>query len=122
VKPPGSLLQAFRHAVSGIAATIKNERNMRIELVFAFLAVLAGFILQISVVSWAVILILIGAVLAAELFNAALESLVNLSSPDLHPLAKHAKDAAAGAVLILALVAAIVGLIIYIDAAMRLVE
>jgi diacylglycerol kinase len=124
LKPQGksqiSLAQAFKCAYSGIWSTIKTERNIKIELVFAALAIIAGFILQLGAVEWAIIVILIGIVLAAELFNSAIEALVDLASPEAHPLAKHAKDAAAGAVLILAKIAVVAGLIIFINAAFRL--
>ena len=80
----------------------------------ALLAVIAGIIFNIQRSEWIVIVICIGMVIAAEAFNTAIERLVNLVSPEWHPIAGEVKDIAAGAVLICAIAAAIVGLIIFI--------
>jgi diacylglycerol kinase len=119
-KPRANLPQAFKYALSGIWATIKRERNIKIELVFAAAAIITAIALRLSWAGWAIIIVLIAVVLAAELFNSAIEALVDRVSPEEHPLAKHAKDAAAGAVLVLSIAAAIAGLIVYIDAFLKL--
>jgi len=113
------LPRSFACAFSGIAQGF-GQRNMRIHLVVAVLAIIACAVLRCTAVEWAVVLVLIGLVIAAELFNTAIEAAVDLASPDIHPLAKRAKDVAAGAVLVLAITAVVVGLIIYIGAFMRL--
>ncbi|MDR1087985.1 MAG: diacylglycerol kinase family protein [Coriobacteriales bacterium] len=115
-----SLAAAFKHALSGIAHTVSHERNIKIELVIAVLALVASSLLQLEPLEWAAIIILIVLVLALELANSALESLTNLASPAEHPLAKQAKDAMAGAVLVVAVGAAASGLIIFVAAALRL--
>jgi diacylglycerol kinase (ATP) len=115
-----SLVKAFTYAFSGIWTNVKSERNVKIDLVFGALAIIAAAILQLNVMEWAIILILIGCVLAAELFNTSLETLVDLACPKIDPLAKKAKDTAAGAVLVLTIVAVVAGLVIYINAALRL--
>lgn len=93
---------------------------MRIHIMFAVVAVLACVLLRCTVIEWAIIIVLIALVIAAELLNTSIEALVDLASPDFHPLAKRAKDVAAGAVLVLATAAVIVGLIIYVNAFARL--
>ena len=120
-RPPSktTLAESFGFAFSGIGQAFA-QRNMRIHLVFAILAIAACIVLECTVVEWAIVLVLIGLVIAAELFNTAIEAVVDLASPDIHPLAKRAKDIAAGAVLVLAITAVIVGLIIYIGAFARL--
>ncbi len=115
-----SLFKAFSYALAGIASTLKNERNIKIELAVAVLALAASVVLALEPLEWAVILILIVVVLAFELANSALESLIDLVHPHEHPLAKHAKDAMAGAVLVVAIGAVAAGLVVYIAAALRL--
>ena len=115
-----SLPGAFKFAFAGIAKTVKTERNFRIELVFAALALLASAFLRLEPVEWALIIILIVLVLAFELINSALEDVIDLASPAIHPLAKHAKDASAAAVMVASLAAAAGGLFLFISAALRL--
>lgn len=121
-RPRGqSLPRSFANALAGIAQGVATQRNMRIHVVVAVLAIIACAVLRCTSVEWAIVLVLIGAVIAAELFNTAIEALVDLASPDIHPLAKRAKDVAAGAVLVLAITAVVVGLIIYIGAFTRII-
>lgn len=119
-KGHSSLLQAFKYACTGIATTIKNERNIKIELGVAVCALVAGLLLRLEPLEWVVIILCIVLVLGFELANTALESLADLVNPSEHPLVKQAKDAMAGAVLLCALGAAVCGSIIYIQAALRL--
>ncbi|MGI6220655.1 MAG: diacylglycerol kinase family protein [Coriobacteriales bacterium] len=116
-----SLAHSFGCAFSGIAQGAASQRNMKIHIAVAVLAIIACTVLKCTAMEWAVVLVLIGAVIAAELFNTAIESVVDLASPDIHPLAKRAKDVAAGAVLVLAITAVVVGLIIFIGAFIRLI-
>ena len=73
-----------------------------------------GFFLKISYVEWLICLVLIGLVLMAEFFNTAIEYVVDLASPKIHPLAKAAKDTASAGVLMMAIISAIVGLVIFV--------
>ncbi|MCL1880099.1 MAG: diacylglycerol kinase family protein [Actinomycetia bacterium] len=116
-----SLPAAFSFAIQGIAYTVRSQRNMRIHLVVAVLAVIAGFVLCLSAVEWSVIVICIALVLATEMLNTAIEAVVDLASPELHPKAKIAKDVGAGIVLIFALLSVISGLIVFVNALIRLV-
>ena len=109
----GSLFSSFKYAFSGIFAVIKKERNIKIHLLAMILVSIFGFIFKLSTTEWLICLILFGVVLSAELFNTAIEVTVDLAMPEKNEKAKLAKDAAAGAVLILAIFAAIIGIIIF---------
>lgn len=102
------LLKSFGFAWAGIAYTWSHEPNFRIELVVGVVAVLLSLWLQVSPVP---ILIMAAVVLSLEIMNSAVEAIVDLASPDIHPLAKLAKDAAAGAVFLASIIAVVVGLI-----------
>ncbi len=108
------------YALQGIQYGVVTQVNLRIHLAVAVLAIVLGFALQVSLTRMMVVIVLCGAVIAAELLNTGIECAVNLVSPGYHPLAKAAKDTAAGAVFILALTAITVGAVIYIDAFMAL--
>jgi diacylglycerol kinase (ATP) len=101
------LIKSFGFAWAGIAYTWKHEPNFRIEVVVGILAILLAVWLQVSPVP---ILVMAAVVLALEIMNSAVEAIVDLASPDIHPLAKLAKDAAAGAVFLASLIAIVVGL------------
>lgn len=107
-------LNSFVYAFRGIGLLVQNEHNARIHLVAAATAVTAGFLLKITAVEWTIIVLVIGAVLAAEAFNSALEALCDLVSPGYHESIKKAKDLAAGAVLLVAIAAAVIGSVIFI--------
>ncbi|MDD3239470.1 MAG: diacylglycerol kinase family protein [Lachnospira sp.] len=111
-KPP--ICKSFGYAFEGIFTCIKKERNMKIHCVMAVLVVIAGLILKISSIEWCVCLALFGLVMALEHVNTAIEAVVDLVTEERKPLAKIAKDTAAGAVLIAAIMAAIAGLIIFV--------
>ena len=108
------LYKSFGYAFQGIFTCIRNERNMKIHCTVAVLVVIAGVILGLSVTEWCICLGLFGMVMSLELVNTAVESVVDLVTQERKPLAKIAKDTAAGAVLIAAIMAAIVGLIIFV--------
>lgn len=107
-------LNSFRFAFAGLADLVRSQPNAKIHLAAAGAVVAAGFFLRISPTEWCLVALCICTVLAAEAFNTALEYLTDLVSPDYHPLAGKAKDAAAGAVLLVAAGAAIVGGIVFL--------
>lgn len=107
-------LASFRYAFNGIRLLIGKEHNAWIHCFVAICVVIAGFFFGLSQMEWIAITIVIGAVLAAEAVNSAIEMLADLVSPDYNEAIKRTKDLAAGAVLIMAIAAAIVGLIIFI--------
>ncbi len=91
-----------------------TERNMRIHMWISILVIGTGFVLKITALEWLFVLIAVGGVISLELINTALERLVDLATGDYHPLAKQAKDVAAGAVMVYALLSIIIGLIIFL--------
>lgn len=106
-------IKSFGYAWKGIQSFISKEPNARIHCLAIAFVTAAGFFFGITRMEWLVIIICFGLVLAAEGFNTAIERLVNLVSPEHNPIAGDVKDIAAGAVLICAVAAAIVGLIIF---------
>lgn len=107
-----AFLKSFVYAFQGITHVSVTQRNMRVHISIAAVIISLGVWLGITTVEWAVLALTTGVVFAAEMLNTAIESLVDLVRPDHHPLAKVAKDAAAGAVLVLAIFAVLVGLFI----------
>ncbi|MCP3893477.1 diacylglycerol kinase family protein [Bacteroides sp.] len=110
----GKRLKSFGYAAKGIGNVLCCEHNIWIHLIITLLVVAAGFFFDIQRGEWIALVLCIGLVLAAETFNTAIERLVDLVSPNRHPLAGEVKDIAAGAVLICAIAAAVVGLIVFI--------
>lgn len=104
---------SFRNAAAGIVWFLKRERNARIELLAAFAVIAAGMSFGLDRWEWCVLLVVIAAVLVAEVFNTALELLVDLAEPEWNPLAGQVKDIAAAAVLMIVIVAAVIGLVIF---------
>lgn len=105
---------SFKVAWDGIVYAATTQVHMKIHLFAASLAMILGFIYQLTRFEWLFILSLIGLVIAMELLNTAIERTVDLITTDFHPLAKIAKDVAAGAVLVTAVFAMIAGIIIFI--------
>lgn len=105
---------SFRFAFQGLNDLMRTQPNARIHLLAAIAAVGAGFFLRISTLEWVAVVLCIALVFAAEAVNTALEYLTDLVSPEYHPLAGKAKDAAAAAVLILAIGAAAAGSVIFL--------
>ena len=108
------LYKSFGYAFQGIFNTIRTERNIKIHCAAAILVTIFGIWLQISKTEWMICFILFGLILALELVNTAVEATVDLFTEERKPLAKKAKDAAAGAVLIVAIFAAVIGIFIFI--------
>jgi diacylglycerol kinase len=107
-----NFLTSFRYAFSGIWHVLRTQRNARIHLSVALVVVILGLGLRLSHIEWAIIALTIALVLVAEAFNTVAETAVDLATAEYHPLAKIAKDVAAGAVLLMAIAAVIVGLLI----------
>lgn len=107
-------LNSFVYAFRGIKRLFTHEPNSLIHGVAALCVVVAGCWLRIALWEWIVVILLIGMVLAAEAFNSAVESLGDAVTQEPNDYIKHAKDLAAGAVLITAITAAIVGLLIFL--------
>ncbi|AOK89075.1 diacylglycerol kinase family protein [Paenibacillus sp. SEL3] len=103
----------FRYAAEGVMYALRTQVNMRIHVAVALLVIVAGLTLHISRLDWLFVCVAIAIVIVAELFNTAVEAAVDLISPDIHPLAKAAKDTAAGAVLLAAVFAVIIGIFVF---------
>lgn len=106
--------KSFKHAISGIGIFLKTTHNAWIHIVVAILVVILGIHFHISTTEWLFLILAIGFVLVAEAFNTAVEFDMDLTSPKFHPYAKYTKDVAAGAVLIAAVTASVIGLIIFL--------
>lgn len=109
------LITSLEFAFTGILTAIKEERNMRKHAMTALIVILAGFIFQVSRIEWLFLLLSIFLVVAFEIINSAIENVVDLASHyHFDMLAKKAKDMAAGAVLVVSVLAALIGLLIFI--------
>lgn len=106
-------LRSFGYALEGII-TASKEQNFKSHVLSAIIVMLAGYLTGLSRIEWYIVLLLIALMFALEMINTAIERVVDLASPEIHPLAKQAKDIAAGAVLVFALFSAIIGLLIFL--------
>ncbi|MBZ6526215.1 diacylglycerol kinase family protein [Aerococcaceae bacterium DSM 111021] len=110
-----NFIESVYHALQGVIETVKVEKNIKTHLVITAFVIIAGFLFNISLVEWLSIVICIGLVLGMELLNTSIEHTVDLASQmQYHNLAKKAKDASAGAVLIVAIMSVVIGMIIFI--------
>ncbi|MGL4739684.1 MAG: diacylglycerol kinase [Sarcina sp.] len=109
------LLNSFNFAINGIIYALRTQRNMRIHFAIALIVLLASFLYDISKLEFIALAISITLVVVAELINTAIESVIDLGTNHYHPLAKIAKDTAAGAVFLTALNAILVGYIVFGD-------
>lgn len=109
-----NLRESFRHASDGIRMIIKTERNMKIHLVMTVLVILCAVLFKLTPAEKAIVISLCAIVICAELINTAIENTVDISTAVFNMYAKRAKDAAAGAVLVISIGAAIAGLVIFV--------
>ena len=107
-------INSFSYPIKGLRYAYKNEQNLAVDVGIALLVVILGFIFRINKYEWAILVLTIGLVISCELINTAIEAVVDLVTEEYHPLAKVAKDTSAAAVLVFALVAIVVGLIIFL--------
>ena len=122
MKKAGSFWESFGYAREGLKHCVMAERNFRIHMVMGVIAFCLGAVLKLSPAELAILLLLIGLVLISEMLNTALENLVDLCTEEYHPLAKVVKDVAAGAVLLLCIVAVIVGIVIFVPHILELLK
>lgn len=113
MQPKRKFSLSLKIALRGAIEALLQERNLKIQWLVGALVVVFGAWLRLEVWEWSILVLSIGAVLAAELMNTAIESVVDLLHPDLHESARKAKDFAAGGVLVMSFSAAIVGLLIF---------
>ena len=107
-------IRSFGYDWKGLRQCIGKEQNLSFHLITTIIVIGAVILFDITRTEWMIIILCIGMVVAAELFNTAIERLVDLVSPERHPIAGQVKDIAAGAVLVCAVAAAIIGGIIFI--------
>lgn len=108
-----AFLQSFVYAFSGLRYAVRTQRNGRVHLVIAILAIAMGLWLGISPIEWGLVFVAITGVFIAEMLNTVVEACVDLATQEYHPLAKIAKDVAAGAVLLNAVLSIIIGLFVF---------
>lgn len=109
-----SRIASFKHAINGLKITLKEEINFKIHVIISVLVLTLSFYLGISRLEWLMIIVTIGLILICELINTAIEAMVDLTVHEKwHPLAKKAKDISAAAVFVMAIVAILIGVIIF---------
>jgi diacylglycerol kinase len=112
--------RSFGFAFAGLGHAWRTQRHLRIHVGIGLLALVFAAVLGLSPAEWAVLLLTIAAVLVLELVNTVIEAVVDLASPGYHPLAKVAKDVAAGAVLVAAIGSVAVGAVLFLPRLWRL--
>lgn len=111
---PKKLVNSFKYAGEGIISSFKTEKNMKIHVFIMLCVIILGFFLKISKTEWMICIFLFALVITGELFNTAIETVVDMIMPHKNEKAKLAKDVAAGGVLVLAIGAAIIGLLVFV--------
>lgn len=114
------LINSFKYAFKGILSAFTTERNMKIHFSIMFLVIILGIFLKISLGEWLICIGWFALVIGGEMFNTAIEQVVDIAMPKKDPRAKLAKDVSAGGVLVFAIGSAIVGLIIFLPKIMAL--
>lgn len=109
-----TFLDSVYNCLEGIDYTFKNERNFRIEILIGIIVVIASFLFKINILEWIVVILLINFVLIMELLNTAIESAVDLYSLKINPLSKIIKDVSSGAVLVMCMFSAVIGILIFL--------
>ncbi len=105
--------KSFTHAGRGLWIFVKTTHNAWIHLAIFALVITLGFYFGVTIIEWTMLILAAGLVLVAEAINTAIEIDINLTSPEYHPYAKDTKDVAAGAVLIAAITASLIGLLVF---------
>lgn len=113
-KKRNPLYKSFGYALEGIWMGFRKERNLKIHGVVMAVVIAVGLAVKLSAVKWCICLVFFGLVISLELVNTAIEAVVDLVTEERRPLAKLAKDTAAGAVLVAAVLSAVAGCIIFI--------
>lgn len=111
-----SFRKSLLFAIQGFRTAVRTERNIKVMIGGGIGAIVAGFVVGLDPLSWAIVLVCCGVVISAELLNTAVETVVDLVSPEFHPLAGRAKDIAAAAVWVLSVLVALVGIIVFANA------
>jgi diacylglycerol kinase (ATP) len=115
-----SRLGSFKFAFKGLWLLLRNEHNSRIHFFAALIAIAMGFFLKINLVEWSVLVIVIGIVFISELFNSSLETISDIVDSEWNEKIRNAKDYAAAAVLVAAIISLVAGGIIFIPKLLNL--
>ena len=115
------LFNSFGYAIKGILTVYKTEQNILIHTCAAILVIGLGIYLKVSSLEWCLLIIVIGLVIAFEIINTAIEYTIDMTMPNIHPMAKMAKDAASGAVFVMSITSIIVGIIIFLPRILSLI-
>ena len=113
-------LKSFKYSIEGLKYAYKNEQSLLIHFIATVLAIILGLTFKISHMEWAVLCIALGVVLASELINTAIEAAVDLITLEINPLAKIAKDCGSAATFVFSMIAAVIGIIIFIPKIMHI--
>jgi diacylglycerol kinase len=106
-------LRSFQYAFAGIWYTLKTQRNAQIHVGITSLVIVMGLLLKVTLLEWATLALTTGFVIATEMLNTAIEAAMDHATTDFHPQVKIVKDVAAGAVLVAAITAVVVGALIF---------
>lgn len=104
----------FKYCFDGVLYALTNEQSMISHFFIAIITIVLGFVVKLSKIEWFFVILLIALVIAIEFINTSIEAVCDMVMPDIHPLAKIAKDTSSAAVLVVSLAALIIGLIIYV--------
>jgi diacylglycerol kinase len=107
-------IRSFKCAFKGIYYAVQTETHIRVHIIIAIIVCGAGFLFKISATEWALCLLCMGSVIGAELINTSIEKMIDLISPKYNELAGRAKDIAAGAVLVFAVISVLVGILVFV--------
>ena len=110
----GRFFRSFKYSVDGVIYALKYEQSITIHAIATVSVIILGLVFHINRLEWILVLLAIGIILGAELLNTAIEAVVDMVTLEIHPLAKIAKDTASGAVFVLSIVAAAIGLVVFI--------
>jgi len=109
----GRFLKSVQHALRGVKVVFASEQSFRIQVFMAFCVLVAGVVFQVRAHEWIILVLLIGSVLTLELINSIFERIADSFKPRIHPMVKEIKDIMAGAVLIVSVISAVVGITIF---------
>lgn len=109
----GRFIRSIKHALRGVFVVFSSEQSFRIQVYITILVLITGAIFQVKTYEWILLVLLVGSVLALELINSIFERMVDSFKPRIHPSVKDIKDIMAGAVLIVSVIAATVGIMIF---------
>lgn len=116
-----NFIQSVKDCINGLSFIITNENNFKREIILAILALIASYILKISKIEFIIVILVIALVIVSEIFNTAIEKVVDLYTKEYNEIAKIAKDVSASAVLTMCFFALTIGMIIFVPKIIHLI-